>query len=152
MRIENKKKIGSLLCRIYFSCLGCFRFGKWRMSGWRWGKKKIILGGQAGGNKKRRECDFFLFCQAFVQKLLFSSDLFPEKKSIRDFFLLPKCPPIATILRLILPFTFFYSPLLGRGKKMKKKSIFSFFSLFFYKKELWWGGSRREGWKWKIKS
>lgn len=94
-----------------------------------------------------RECDDFIlfFCFSIlpsfcVQKLLFSSDLFPKKKyTQRVFFyylnaVLPHLETISEhflspspLLHLILPFTFFISSV-----EMKKIPFLVFFSRSFY--------------------
>lgn len=84
--------------------------------------------------EKEEGVRFFFILPGFCPKIVIFFGPFSRKKMYTRFFLLPKCPPIATILRPILSFTFFYSPLLGRGK-MKKKIHFQFFLAFFYKKK-----------------
>lgn len=102
-----------------------------------------------------RECDDFILFFSFpttplpsfcVQKLLFSSDLFPEKKIYGEFFLLPqRCPPPSRNHNREFLYSFvpcyplpFYSLrfFLGRNEKIH----FQFFSRFLYIKKLPWKG------------
>lgn len=113
----------------------------------------------SNGMRKWVQCDDFIlfsfptsplasFC---VQKLLFSSDLFPEKIYTESFYYLnvvlpPYLRTIALQLRPMLPFTFFlFSSLFFFGRNEKKNPFLVFFSRFLYKKiamEGWcgWGG------------